>query len=95
MYPQDELDKALRDANAPMNKARLIVQRHHNEYGNMRPVELNEVYVVTFTRIGEDWLALVSTTLDDGIYYSVSYSSETKHTHLEVFSKVHDEMFIY
>lgn len=47
----------------------------------------DEVYVVWFSKVLQNWKALVSTTLPDGMYYEVTYSGEAKETYLDAYKK--------
>ena len=47
----------------------------------------DEVYVVWFTRVLQNWKALVSTTLPDGMYYEVTYNGDKSETYLDAYKK--------
>lgn len=46
-----------------------------------------EVYVVWFAKTLQNWKALVSTTISDGMYYEVTYNGDKKETYLDVYKK--------
>ncbi len=48
---------------------------------------LDEVYVVWFVKVLQNWKALVSTTLPDGMYYEVTYNGEKGETYIDAYKK--------
>lgn len=46
-----------------------------------------EVYVVWFSKTLQNWKALLSTTLPDGMYYEVTYNGDKKETYLDAYKK--------
>lgn len=47
----------------------------------------DEVYVVWFCKTLQNWKALVSTTLPDGVYYEVTYDGDQRRIYLDVYKK--------
>ena len=47
----------------------------------------DEVYVVWFAKTLQNWKALVSTTLPDGMYYEVTYNGDKAETYLDAYKK--------
>jgi len=47
----------------------------------------NEVYVVWFSKTLQNWKALVSTTLPDGMYYEVTYNGDKHETYIDAYKK--------
>jgi len=47
----------------------------------------DEVYIVWFSKTLQNWKALVSTTLPDGMYYEVTYSGDKEETYLDAYKK--------
>lgn len=45
------------------------------------------VYVVWFAKTLQNWKALVSTTLPDGMYYEVTYNGDKKETYIDAYKK--------
>lgn len=45
------------------------------------------VYVVWFAKTLENWKALISTTLPDGMYYEVTYNGSKNETYLDSYKK--------
>ena len=50
-------------------------------------VSINDIYVVWFCKTLQNWKALVSTTLPDGMYYEVSYNGDKKEIYLDAYKK--------
>ena len=47
----------------------------------------NEVYVVWFAKTLQNWKALASTTLPDGMYYEVTHNGDKGETYLDAYKK--------
>lgn len=47
----------------------------------------DEVYVVWFAKTLQNWKALVSTTLPDGMYYEVTYNGDRAQTYIDAYKK--------
>ena len=47
----------------------------------------DEVYVVWFAKTLQNWKALVSTTLPDGMYYEVTYNGDKHETYIDAYKK--------
>lgn len=47
----------------------------------------DEVYVVWFSKTLQNWKALVSTTLPDGMYYEVTHNGDKGETYLDAYKK--------
>lgn len=80
------------------SKARQIVRDYANSVldksdlksGIIQEIELDDVYVVWFSKTLQNWKALVSTTLPDLKYYEVTYNGDDQETYLDVYVKVHN-----
>lgn len=48
---------------------------------------LDEVYVVWFAKALQNWKALISTTLPDGMYYELTYNGNKRETYLDAYKK--------
>ena len=47
----------------------------------------DEVYVVWFAKTLQNWKALLSTTLPDGMYYEVTHNGDKGETYLDAYKK--------
>jgi hypothetical protein len=48
---------------------------------------LTEVYIVWFSKTLQNWKALLSTTLPDGMYYEVTYNGDKCETYIDAYKK--------
>lgn len=46
-----------------------------------------QVFVVWFSKTLQNWKALVSTTVSDGMYYEVTYNGDRKESYLDAYKK--------
>lgn len=70
--------------------ARKIVLKYANEHidktDNVQ-ITLENVFIVWFCKTLQNWKALVSTTLPDGMYYEVTYNGNNKEIYLDAYKK--------
>lgn len=70
--------------------ARKIVLDYANEHidktDNVQ-ITLDNVFIVWFCKTLQNWKALVSTTLPDGMYYEVTYNGDKKEVYLDAYRK--------
>ena len=59
----------------------------HVDKSDMCQLTLDDVYIVWFCKTLQNWKALVSTTIPDGVYYEVTYNGDKKETYLDVYKK--------
>ena len=71
-------------------KAKLIVVDYFNSRvdttDDMKIIE-DDVFVVWFCKTLQNWKALVSTTVSDGMYYEVTYNGDKNETYLDAYKK--------
>lgn len=73
-----------------MNKAKDIVVDYFNrknDITNKTKLTKDDVFIVWFCKTLQNWKALVSTTISDGIYYEVTYNGDKHETYLDVYKK--------
>lgn len=71
-------------------KAKKIVVDYYNEHvekTDNKKLTINEVFIVWFSKTLQNWKALVSTTISDGMYYEVTYNGDKKETYLDAYKK--------
>ena len=71
-------------------KAKQIVIDYYNEHVEItdnKKLTESEVFVVWFSKTLQNWKALVSTTIFDGMYYEVTYNGDKKETYLDAYKK--------
>lgn len=70
--------------------ARKIVLDYANEHidktDNVQ-ITLDNVFIVWFCKTLQNWKALCSTTLPDGMYYEVTYNGDKKEVYLDAYKK--------
>ena len=49
--------------------------------------ELGDVYIVWFSKTLQNWKAMVSTNLPDGMYYEVTYNGDKDEVYLDAYKK--------
>lgn len=54
-------------------------------------ITLDDVYIVWFCKTLQNWKALVSTTLSDGMYYEVTYNGDKKEVYLDAYKKFENQ----
>ena len=75
---------------AMLTKAKSIVMNYFNERvekTDNTKITLDDVYVVWFCKTLQNWKAMVSTTVSDGMYYEVTYNGDKKETYLDAYKK--------
>ena len=73
-----------------MEKAkRLVVDYYNNRADKTDGFKLTEgdVYIVWFSKTLQNWKALLSTTVPDGMYYEVTYNGDKKEAYLDAYKK--------
>jgi orf78 len=71
-------------------KAKQLVIDYYNEHVEItdnKKLTESEVFVVWFSKTLQNWKALVSTTISDGMYYEVTYNGDKKETYLDAYKK--------
>lgn len=82
------------DVVSPVTKARMLVfgyvKAQLEKTDTHVTFEEGEVYVVWFCKTLQNWKALVSTTLPDGMYYEVTYNGDKRETYIDSYKKFHN-----
>lgn len=71
-------------------KARKIVMDYFNsrvEKTDGKTLTMDDVYIVWFSKTLQNWKALVSTIVSDGMYYEVTYNGDKQETYLDAYKK--------
>jgi hypothetical protein len=73
-----------------MTYARQLVVDYFNEHADPTSgvkLTLNDVYVVWFCKTLQNWKALASTTVPDGMYYELTYNGDKDEMYLDAYKK--------
>lgn len=71
-------------------KAKQVVIDYYNdrvEKTDNKKLTESEVFVVWFSKTLQNWKALISTTISDGMYYEVTHNGDKKETYLDAYKK--------
>jgi len=70
--------------------ARTLIAMYVNEHLEKTDdtiVTVNEVYVVWFSKTLQNWKALLSTDLPDGMYYEATHNGDKAETYIDAYKK--------
>ena len=73
-----------------MNKAKEIVVNYFNsrvEKTDDVTLTKEQVFIVWFSKTLQNWKAMVSTTITDGMYYEITYNGDRKETYIDAYKK--------
>ena len=85
------------DNEAMLKKAkRLVVNYYNSRVERTDDFEITEedVFIVWFCKILQNWKALVSTTVSDGMYYEITYNGDKQETYLDAYKKWENVMIV-
>ena len=71
-------------------KAKQIVVDYFNkraEITDNRQITTDDVFVVWFCKTLQNWKALLSTTVSDGMYYEITHNGDKGETYLDAYKK--------
>ena len=71
-------------------KAKQIVATYfniHAEKTDNKEITVNDIYVVWFCKTLQNWKALLSTNVSDGMYYEVTHNGDKCETYVDVYKK--------
>lgn len=75
---------------AMMNKAKQIVLNYvvqHLDKTDEVHIGVENIYIVWFCKTLQNWKALVSTDLPDGMYYEITHNGDKNETYLDAYKK--------
>jgi hypothetical protein len=78
--------------------AKSIVIEYYNEYIEKTygvKITFDDVYVVWFSKTLQNWKALLSTTISDGMYYEVTHNGNKTETYLDAYKKFDNVVIPY
>ena len=71
-------------------KAKQIVVNYFNDHVDVtdnKKITIDEVFVVWFAKTLQNWKALVSTNVSDGMYYEITHNGNKHETYVDVYKK--------
>lgn len=71
-------------------KAKRLVVDYYNEHSEKTDdfvLTVLDVYVVWFSKVLQNWKALISTTVNDGMYYEVTYNGDKHEAYIDAYKK--------
>lgn len=71
-------------------KAKQIVVDYFNarvDKTDKQKISVDDVYVVWFCKTLQNWKALLSTTVPDGMYYELTYNGDKHETYVDAYRK--------
>ena len=75
---------------AMLKRAKEVVVDYFNEHvekTDSKKITEDDVFVVWFCKTLQNWKALVSTTVSDGMYYEVTHNGDKGETYLDAYKK--------
>lgn len=78
------------DNNAMMNRAKQLVVDYFNKHVDMtdgKKLTMDDVFIVWFSKTLQNWKALVSTTVSDGMYYEITHNGDRNETYIDAYKK--------
>lgn len=75
---------------AMLDRAKELVVRYFNEQSERTDnfkLTKDDVFIVWFCKTLQNWKALVSTTVSDGMYYEVTHNGDKGETYLDAYKK--------
>lgn len=76
---------------AMLDKAKQLVVNYFNEHVDVTNnfiLTEDQTFVVWFSKALQNWKALVSTTVPDGMYYEVTYNGDKCEAYVDAYKKV-------
>lgn len=78
------------DVDLMIKKAKKLVINYFNnkcEKTDGFKLTENDVFIVWFSKTLQNWKALVSTTISDGMYYEITYNGDKKESYIDAYKK--------
>lgn len=75
---------------AMLKRAKELVVKYFNErieVTDNKKITEDDVFVVWFCKTLQNWKALVSTTISDGMYYEITHNGDKGETYIDAYKK--------
>lgn len=76
--------------NAMQKRAKELVVNYFNDHvdkTDKKTITEDDVFIVWFCKTLQNWKALVSTTISDGMYYEITHNGDKNETYLDAYKK--------
>lgn len=73
---------------AMKNRAKQLVVDYFNAHADVtdgKKLTMEDVFIVWFSKTLQNWKALVSTTVSDGMYYEITHNGDKNETYLDAY----------
>lgn len=73
-----------------LNRAKQLVVDYFNAHVDVtdgKKLTMEDVFIVWFSKTLQNWKALVSTTVSDGMYYEITHNGDKGETYLDAYKK--------
>lgn len=77
-----------------LKMAKCAVASWYNTHGGPRKIKPEDVYVVWFCKTLQNWKALCSTDIHDGMYYEVTYDGDKDAAYVDAYKKWDNQEFL-
>ena len=67
---------------------RVVVERYRNDNW---AINNEDVFIVWFSKTLQNWKALVSTCVGDGMYYEITYNGDKNEIYLDAYKKIENK----
>ena len=75
---------------AMQKRAKELVVNYFNDHvdkTDKKTINEDDVFIVWFCKTLQNWQALVSTTISDGMYYEITHNGDKNETYLDAYKK--------
>ena len=73
-----------------LERAKMLVVDYFNSHADVsdgKVITADDVFVVWFCKTLQNWKALVSTTVPDGMYYEITHNGDKGETYIDAYKK--------
>lgn len=86
-HARDSIDEDAVDPDQFLKKAKRLVVEAFNARTEYESITIDDVYIVWFAKVLQNWKALVSTDVMSGVYYEVTYNGDKHETYLDAYTR--------
>ena len=79
-----------------LDTAKKVVAQYFNDHVDVtdgRKITPDDCFIVWFSKTLQNWKALVSTNVSDGMYYELTYNGDKKELYLDAYKKWENIVF--